>query len=70
MSAARLLFQRAAEAGNADAMLALGRTYDPNVITQSKLMPAADPAEARRWYRRSAAAGNKEADMLLQRLGS
>ncbi len=70
VSAARLLLGRAADAGSADAMFTLAQTYDPTVITQSKLMLAPDRAEAGRWYRRSAAAGNKEAEAALQRLGS
>ena len=57
VAAARLLFQRAAEAGNATAATALGKTYDP-----------LDPQKAAEWYAKAANLGDKEAAGLLQRL--
>ncbi len=59
VAAARLLFQRAAEAGNANAATALGKTYDP-----------LDPQKAAEWYAKAAKLGDKEAAGLLQRLRS
>ena len=68
LSAARLLFGRAAEAGSMEAMLAMGRSYDPVVLAVTHSLAGADPAEAGRWYGRAAASGSKEAAALLQRL--
>lgn len=66
VSAARLLFRRAAEGGSAEAMLALGRTFDPAVLGR-EAGPLADGEQAMRWYERAAAAGNPEAASLLRR---
>lgn len=65
VSAARLLFSRAAEAGNVEAMLAMGRTFDPVILAGSSSLLTPDPAEAARWYRRAATA---EAAALSQRI--
>ncbi|RZK96986.1 MAG: hypothetical protein EOO66_04685 [Methylobacterium sp.] len=64
MSAARLLYRRAAEGGSAEAAYALGRTYDPAVLTGLSLSQA-DKQEALRWYRRAAAAGDAAAKAAL-----
>ncbi len=64
LSAARLLYRRAAEGGSAEAAYALGRTYDPAVMTGLS-MAQADKQEALRWYRRAAAAGDAAAKAAL-----
>jgi TPR repeat protein len=49
---ARIVFQRAAEAGDANAALALGATYDPTVL--AKLGVAGLGLEkARTWYQKA-----------------
>jgi type II secretory pathway predicted ATPase ExeA len=65
IAAARLLFQRAAEAGNGAAATALGKTYDPNFTTNTS---ARDPARATDWYRKAIALGDPNAANLLKRL--
>lgn len=65
-SAARLLFGRAAAAGNASAMLSLGRTYDPALLTGPGAAAGADPVAAVYWYRQALAAGNPAASPLLR----
>jgi type II secretory pathway predicted ATPase ExeA len=65
IAAARLLFQRAAEAGDAAAATALGKTYDPNFTTVAS---ARDPARAVEWYETAAALGDSSATGLLKRL--
>ena len=51
LAAARLLLRRAAEAGSAEAALALGATFDPLVIRRLGAIGAApDAAQARKWY--------------------
>jgi hypothetical protein len=66
ISAARLLFQRAAETGNAAAATALGKTYDPNFTANPS---ARDPARAAEWYRKAVALGDPSAADLLKRVG-
>lgn len=68
VSAARLLFERGAEAGSLEAMLAMGRTFDPNVLSRLQAHPEPDPAQAALWYRRAADAGSMEGSALLARL--
>lgn len=65
IAAARLLFQRAAESGNATAATALGKTYDPSFTTNTS---ASDPARAADWYRKAIAQGDPNAADLLKRL--
>lgn len=65
IAAARLLFQRAAEAGSAAAATSLGKTYDPNFIAPGS---KPDPARAVTWYRTAAALGDPHAADLMQRL--
>ena len=65
IAAARLLFQRAAESGNAAAATALGRTYDPNFTA---LAGARDPAQAAEWYKKAIALGDPNAAEPLRRL--
>jgi TPR repeat protein len=70
VSAARLLFERAAEGGSAAAALAAGRTYDPQTLAAIGAFGIpADPAAAARWYRRAAELGDAEAEVALRRLG-
>ena len=64
LSAARLLFLRAAEGGSAEAMFAVGQTYDP-AVHASLAAGQSDREEALRWYRRAAANGNPAAGRLL-----
>jgi hypothetical protein len=66
---ARIAFQRAAEAGDANAALAVGATYDP--IALAKLAAVgirADVAKARSWYRRADKLGSSEAKRRLDDL--
>jgi len=70
LSAARLLFQRAALAGSARGAMLLAATYDPNFVTAFKMQtpPKPDNGEARRWYARAAELGAPSARERLQRL--
>ena len=69
ISAARLLYTYAAEAGSGRAAAALGRTYDPaflDGIGVQGIRP--DPAQAAQWYRRAIALGEGQAAEPLSRL--
>jgi hypothetical protein len=67
LAAARLVLQRAAEAGNARAAFALAGTYNP--ITLGKLQVhglSPDLAVARHWYERANELGSPDASRELQ----
>jgi hypothetical protein len=69
LSSARLLLQRAAEAGDAHAALTLASTFDPNVLKALGFQDAgADVAMARLWYERAVKFGSAEAPQRLQQL--
>ena len=54
-ASARLLFKRAADAGSAEAALALGSTYDPSVIKQlGAVSITPDIDAALKWYKTAA----------------
>jgi hypothetical protein len=68
VSSARLLLRRAAEAGNAEAALALGSTFDPRVIGRlGAIGVQTDPGMARQWYQKAAQLGS---DVAVQRLAT
>lgn len=69
VSAARLVLERAAEAHDARAALALGSTYDPNVLGRMGVVGVQpDPERARQWYERAAEFGSGEANQRLTAL--
>ncbi len=65
VAAARLLYQRAAEAGNAPAATALAKTYDPGYASPGQ---SSDPARAVEWYSKALALGDPQAGALLNKL--
>jgi len=63
---ARAVFQRAAEAGDADAAVALGGTYDPIVFAKLGVAGlGADVEKARTWYQKAESLGSAEATRRL-----
>jgi hypothetical protein len=67
VASAQLAFRRLAEAGKADAALALATTYDPRYLVEHNLVGiVGDEAKARAWYRRAKELGSMEANRLLQ----
>ena len=68
ISGARLLFARAAEAGNGAAAFELGRLFDPAVLEGMGARMPADPSRAADWYRRAAVLGEPRATELLAQL--
>jgi hypothetical protein len=68
---ARLVFQRAAEAGNAAAALALGASYDPVVLSRLGVRGVdADVGKARTWYQKAKDFGAPDADRRLSTLAN
>jgi len=69
IAAARLVLRRAANAGHAQAALALGATFDPVVLAELRVLGfPPDPAQARSWYDKAARLGLDEAQRRLERL--
>ena len=67
IAAARTVFQRAAEAGDAAAAVALGATYDPAVLEKLGVVGiSADVEKARSWYQNAENLGSVEATRRLQ----
>jgi len=63
---ARIVFQRAAEAGDANAAMALGATYDPTVLAKLGVAGlGADLEKARTWYQKAESLGSTEATRRL-----
>ena len=70
IGAARLFFQRAAEAGLALGAIRLAATFDPSELARLQAQGVRpDREEARRWYERARELGAPEAEERLARLG-
>ena len=68
IASARLLFQRLANAGSADAALVLAATYDTRYLAQHNLIGVAgDETKAHDWYQRASELGSIEAGRILAR---
>jgi hypothetical protein len=71
ISAARLFYQRAADAGLGAGALALAGTYDPDELARMRVAGVQpDLALAREWYEKARQLGASEAEERLRRLGS
>jgi hypothetical protein len=71
VESARFLLKRAAIAGNAQAALELGLTFDGTVLARSGVLGiGSDVGEAREWYERAIKLGSTEASRHLERLAS
>ena len=67
VASARLFYERAANAGDAQAALKLGETYDPLFLARARLNGVrGDLAAATRWYRRARDLGSSDAEILLK----
>ena len=70
VASARLFYERAASAGDAQGALKLAETYDPTFLTLINSIGArGDVTIAKRWYRRAAKLGASEAEILLKSVG-
>lgn len=72
LAAARMFFQRAAEAGLAAGAIKMAATFDPAELSRLDIAVVGlnpDPAEARRWYERARELGAPEAEERLARIG-
>ena len=70
-AAARIVFERAAEAGHARAAFALAATYDPLVLRRFGIKSlTADLAKARAWYEKAGSLGSAEASRRIELLAN
>jgi hypothetical protein len=71
VASARLVFNSLANAGIADAALALATTYDPRYLAQHNLIGVAgDETKAHDWYQRASELGSIEASRILARINA
>jgi hypothetical protein len=65
VGAARLFYERAADAGLAEGALALAATFDPEELARRQVLGGVqpDPAAAQHWYERARQLGASEADI-------
>jgi TPR repeat protein len=69
VTAARLMYRRAADAQSVAGTVAMGMTFDPGLLAQIRVQGlAADPQLAAMWYQRAAGLGSPEAVRLLREL--
>src|SRR5262249_17301701 len=69
LAAARLFFRRAANAGDAAAALAMGATYDPDVLSKRFIRGIEpDAQEAQMWYERARDLGSPEGPRRIEML--
>jgi len=69
LAAARLFYERAADAGDGQAAIRLGETFDPVFLDHAQLRGArGDMDKALVWYRRARDLGATEAEVLLEGL--
>jgi hypothetical protein len=71
IAAARIIFENLAQRGYAPAAFALGRSYDPTFVPDSRISaPAADLDKALKWYQRAEELGSTEAREQIAKLSS
>jgi hypothetical protein len=69
VAVARFYYERAVDAGAAEAAVRIGETFDPIFLTEGRLRSvSADPEAARYWYLRARALGAAEATERLEYL--
>jgi hypothetical protein len=67
LAPARQFYELAADAGDGQAALQLGETYDPAFLAQAKITrERGDPAVAAHWYEKASKLGAASADILLK----
>ena len=71
VTAARLMYRRAADTQSIAGALAMGMTFDPKVLAQIGVQGlSADTQLAALWYQRAATLGSSDAVRLLRQLRS
>ena len=71
ISSARLFYEKAADAGLAQAAMALAATFDAAELARMSVRGIQpDAKQARHWYERALQLGARDADQRLRRLGA
>ena len=71
LAAARLFYERAADAGDGEAALRLGETYDPDFLPRIRFYGAqGSRLMAAHWYQRARELGAGDAEILLKAVSS
>ena len=71
IASARLFYERAADAGNAQAAIRLGETFDPSFLARAGLSGVrGNRSMALKWYKRAGELGASEADVLVMGIES
>ena len=71
VASARLFYERATDAGDAQAALRLGETYDPSILALGHFNGVrGDLAVATRWYRVARDLGASDAEIILKSIES
>ena len=69
IASARLFYETAANAGSVEAMVAVGKTYDPILLNQLGIKGfRADPVKAAEWYLKAEKTNNPESSQRLEEL--
>lgn len=69
IASARLFYEHAANAGNAQAAIRLGETFDPTFLSRVQVKGVrGEPAVALEWYKRAQELGASDADILVMSL--
>ena len=69
IASARLFYEHAANAGNAQAAIRLGETFDPTFLSRVQVKGVrGEPAVALKWYKRAQELGASDADILVMSL--
>jgi TPR repeat protein len=69
IASAKLFDEHAANAGNAQAAIRLGETFDPTFLSRVQVKGVrGEPAVALKWYKRAQELGASDADILVMSL--
>ena len=69
IASARLFYEHAANAGDAQAAIRLGETFDPAFLSRAQVKGVrGEPAVALKWYKRAQELGASDAEILVMSL--
>lgn len=66
VASARLFYERAADAGDWQAAIRMGATFDPTFLGRAGVRTAGDPTEAQYWYRHALDLGAPKTDRQVE----
>jgi TPR repeat protein len=66
VASARLFYERAADAGDWQAAIRMGATFDPTFLARAGVRAGGDPAQAQSWYRHALDLGAPKTDRQVE----